>query len=69
MGFLFSSPWSSALDSTQPYIQWVPGALSSGVKRPGCEAGTLPPSSAESKDVWSYNSVLQIRLHFVVVLD
>jgi hypothetical protein len=30
-------------------IQWVPGALSLGVKRPGREADHLPPSSAEVK--------------------
>jgi hypothetical protein len=37
---IFSSPSSSrlALASTQPPIQWVPGALSLGVKRPGREA-------------------------------
>jgi hypothetical protein len=32
---------------TQPPIQWVPGALSLGVKRPGREAVHSPPSSAE----------------------
>jgi hypothetical protein len=42
--------------STQPYIQWVPGALSLGVKRPGREADHSPPSSAESKNEWSYTS-------------
>jgi hypothetical protein len=34
---------------TQPPIQWVPGALSLGVKRPGCEADHSPPSTAEVK--------------------
>jgi hypothetical protein len=33
---------------TQP-IQWVPGALYLGVKRPGREADHSPPSSAEFK--------------------
>jgi hypothetical protein len=31
---------------TQPPIQWVPGALSLGVKWPGREADHPPPSSA-----------------------
>jgi hypothetical protein len=35
---------------TQPPIQWVPGALSLGVKRPGSEADYSPPSSAEVKE-------------------
>jgi hypothetical protein len=35
---------------TQPPIQWVPGALSLGVKRPGREADHSPPSSAEVKE-------------------
>jgi hypothetical protein len=34
----------------QPPIQWVPGALSLGVKRPECEADPSPPSSAEVKE-------------------
>jgi hypothetical protein len=37
----------SALGSTQPPIQWVPGALSSGVKRLEHEANHSPPSSVE----------------------
>jgi hypothetical protein len=31
-------------------IEWVPGALSLGVKRPGREADHSPPSSAEVKE-------------------
>jgi hypothetical protein len=41
----------------QPPIQWVLGALSLGVKRPGREADHSPPSSAEVKNVWSYTSI------------
>jgi hypothetical protein len=37
----------TALGPAQPPIQWVTGALTSGAKRPGREAGHLPPSSAE----------------------
>jgi hypothetical protein len=33
--FLFSKSSRPNLGSTQPPIQWVPGALSPGVKRPG----------------------------------
>jgi hypothetical protein len=39
----------TALGPTQPTIQWVPGAISLGVKRPGREADNSPPSSAEVK--------------------
>jgi hypothetical protein len=38
------------LGPTQPPIQWVWGALSLGVKRPGREADHSPPSSAEVKE-------------------
>jgi hypothetical protein len=37
-------------------IQWVPGALSSGVKRPGREVDHSPPTSAEVKKMWIYTS-------------
>jgi hypothetical protein len=36
--FYFSIPSRLALGPTQPPIQWAPGALSPGVKRPGREA-------------------------------
>jgi hypothetical protein len=35
---------------TQSPIQWVPGALSLGVKRPGREADHSPPSTTEVKE-------------------
>jgi len=41
---------------TQSPIQWLPEALSLGVKRPVCEGDRSPPSSAEFKDAWSCNS-------------
>jgi hypothetical protein len=47
--FLFTTASRMALGPTQPPIQLVPGALSLGVKRPGCEADHSPPSSAEVK--------------------
>jgi hypothetical protein len=44
---------------TDPPIQWVPGNLSLGVKRPGSVADYSPPSSAEVKNAWSYSSTPQ----------
>jgi hypothetical protein len=38
--FLFATMSRTALEPTQPPIQWVPGALSLGVKLPGREADT-----------------------------
>jgi hypothetical protein len=38
------------LGPIQPPIQWVPGALSLGVKLPEREADHSPPSSAEIKE-------------------
>jgi hypothetical protein len=45
--FLFSKLSRPALSSTQLPIQWVPGTLSPGVKRPGLEVDHSPPTSAE----------------------
>jgi hypothetical protein len=47
MGIFLITASRTALRPTQPPIQWVPGALSLGVKRPGREADHSPPSSAE----------------------
>jgi hypothetical protein len=46
---IFSSPRrpDPALGFTQPPIQWVRRALSSGVKRPGRESDHSPPTSAQ----------------------
>jgi hypothetical protein len=57
----------TALGPTQPPIQWVPGALSLGVKRPGREADHSPPTSAEVKNAWSYTSTPTIRFHGIVL--
>jgi hypothetical protein len=54
--FLFSTSSRPALASTQPPIQWVPGTLSPGIKRPGREADHSPPASAEVKKIWIYTS-------------
>jgi hypothetical protein len=47
-------------------VQWVPGILSPGVKRPGREVDHSPPTSAEVKKMWIYTSV-PVRLHGVVL--
>jgi hypothetical protein len=48
--FLSSTPRPDRLmEPTQPPIQWVPGALSLGVNRPGREADHSTPFSAEVK--------------------
>jgi hypothetical protein len=39
-----------ALGPTHPPNQWVPEALSLGVKRPGRKADHSPPSRAEVKE-------------------
>jgi hypothetical protein len=48
--FLFITMSRMALGSTQPPIQWVPGALSLWVKQLGHEADHVLPSSAEVKE-------------------
>jgi hypothetical protein len=65
--FLFTAVSRAALGPTQPPIQWAPGALSLGVKRPRCEADHSPTSSAEVKSEWSYTSTPLVRLHGVVL--
>jgi hypothetical protein len=44
--FLLTTASRRTLWPTQPPIQWIPGDLSMGVKRPGCQADHSPPSSA-----------------------
>jgi hypothetical protein len=48
--FLFTTASRTALGPTRPPIQWVLGALSLVVKRPGREADHSLPSSAEVKE-------------------
>jgi hypothetical protein len=47
---LFTTASRTALGPTQPPIQWVPGAVSLGLKRPGREADYSHPSSAEVRE-------------------
>jgi hypothetical protein len=65
--FLFTTASRTVLGPTQPPIQWVPGALSLGVKCPGRETDHSPPSSAWVKNAWSYTSTPPIRFHGVVL--
>jgi hypothetical protein len=53
---IFSTSSRPAVGPTKPLIQWVPGALSAGVKRQGREADHSPPPSAEVKKMWIYTS-------------
>jgi hypothetical protein len=65
--FLFSTSSRQVLGPTQSPIQWVPGALSPGVKRPGRETDHSLPTSAEVKKTWIYTSNPPVRLHDVVL--
>jgi hypothetical protein len=42
----------------QPSNQWIPGALSPGIKRPGRESDHSTPTSAEVKKTWIYTSIV-----------
>jgi hypothetical protein len=48
--FLFTTASRSGLEPTQPLMQWIQGAISLGVKRPGREVDLSPPYSAEVKE-------------------
>jgi hypothetical protein len=65
--FPFSTAFRPVLGLNQTPIQWLPVAISSGVKRPGREADHSHLSSAEAKNAWSYTSSPLIGLHGVVL--
>jgi len=65
--FLFTTASTPYLGRTQPPTQWMPGTLSLGVKRPGCEANHSPPSSAVVENECIYTSTPTIRLHGVAL--
>jgi hypothetical protein len=65
--FLFTTASRTALEPTQFPIQWVPEALSLGVKRPGREADHSPPSSAEVEEYVELYLHSSLRLHGVVL--
>jgi hypothetical protein len=59
---IFCSPkhiYNLVLGPTQPPIEWLPGALSLGVKRPGRKVDHPPPSTAQEKNMWHYTSTPQ----------
>jgi hypothetical protein len=64
---VFTTMSRQALGPTQPPIQWAPGALSPGVKRPGRQADCSLPSSAEANNAWRYTSTPPIRLNGMVL--
>jgi hypothetical protein len=64
--FFIATASIPVLGPTQPPIQWVPGALTSGVNRPGCEVDHSTPSNAEV-NAWSYTSTPPVLLHVVVL--
>jgi hypothetical protein len=66
---LFTTASRPPLGPTQPPVQWIPGALSWGVKRPGREADHLPLSTAEVKNAWSYTSAPPICFHGVMLRE
>jgi hypothetical protein len=66
--FLFCTSSRPVLGSTQTLIQWVPGGLSSGVKRPGREADHSRPSGAKVKNggamgEWMYRWTFVLPRH------
>lgn len=54
---LFCSPSRPVLEPTYFLIQWVTGAVSSGIKRPEPDADRWPPSSVEVKLSWNSTSI------------
>jgi hypothetical protein len=64
--FLFATASRPALGPTRPPIQWIPRALSLGVKCLGREADHSPPSSAEVEECVELYLHSPIRLHGAV---
>jgi len=65
--FVFDIMSRPALEPTQPPIQWVPGALSLGIKRQDVKLTTQLHSVPRSKNAYSYTHTSLIRLHGVVL--
>jgi hypothetical protein len=63
--YFLSASSTTVLGPTQPPVQWVLGALSPGVKRPGREADHSTPTSAEVN--WIYTPTPPIRFHGVIL--
>jgi hypothetical protein len=60
--FLVITTARPALRPPQPRIQWVPRALSPGLKRQGHEADHSPPTSAKVKKTFVYAAIYQYVL-------
>jgi hypothetical protein len=54
----FFITYTPAMELTHSLIQWVPGAVSPGVKWQGPEADHTPPSSVEVKNVATISPLL-----------
>jgi hypothetical protein len=65
--FLFSNVYRPALGPTQAPTQWVSGALSVEVKRPGREADHSPPSTVEVNECVDLYLHSLVRLHGVML--
>jgi hypothetical protein len=65
--FLSDTASRPALGPTHLPVQWVLGALTRGVKRPGHQSNHSPPTSAEVKNACSHISTPLIRLHGAVL--
>jgi hypothetical protein len=58
--------WISWLGHTQPLIQWVPGAVSLGMKLPRRETDHSPPSSDKLKSVGAMAALPHVSSLFTV---
>jgi hypothetical protein len=56
--FLFTTASRTVVGPTQPPIQWVPGVLSLGIKRPGREADHSPLSRTECVELYIHSPIL-----------
>jgi hypothetical protein len=65
--FMWGSVSVYEFRTPQPPMQWVPEALSVGVKLPGREADHILPSSAWVNNAWIYTSTPPILLYGVVL--
>jgi hypothetical protein len=66
--FFFPTSSRRIREPTHPPIQWVPGALSPRVKRPGREADYSPPTTAKVKNIWLYRVSQEEMLIFWEVI-
>jgi hypothetical protein len=65
--FLFSTASRLALGPTQPSVEWVPGALSPGVKQQGREADHPPPSGARVKNGGAIPPLLHVFMAWCLI--